>query len=91
VTQPKFPIAPLHTGVGEVTERIRARSQHTRHDYLGRMQAARSGGATRGGLGCANLAHGFAAANPDDKAALRALVWPNIAIVSAYNDMLSAH
>jgi phosphogluconate dehydratase len=55
------------------------------------MQAARSGGAARGALGCANFAHGFAAASPGDKAALRALVWPNIAIVSAYNDMLSAH
>jgi phosphogluconate dehydratase len=91
VTQHKFPIAPLHAGVAEVTARIRARSQHTRHDYLARMQAARSGGAARGGLGCANFAHGFAAAGPGDKEALRALVWPNIAIVSAYNDMLSAH
>src|SRR3984885_6205238 len=91
VTQHKFPIAPLRSGVAEVTERIHSRSQHTRHDYLARMQAARSGGAARGGLGCANFAHGFAAANADDKQALRGLVWPNIAIVSAYNDMLSAH
>ena len=91
MTQHKFPIAPLHAGVAEVTERIRTRSQHTRHDYLARMQAARGGGAARGGLGCANFAHGFAAANPGDKEVLRALVWPNIAIVSAYNDMLSAH
>ncbi|HXL96754.1 MAG TPA: dihydroxy-acid dehydratase, partial [Steroidobacteraceae bacterium] len=81
----------MHAGVAEVTERIRTRSQHTRHDYLARMQAARGGGAARGGLGCANFAHGFAAANPGDKEVLRALVWPNIAIVSAYNDMLSAH
>src|ERR1700692_3630516 len=81
VTQQKFPIAPLHAGVAEVTERIRTRSQHTRHDYLARMQAARGGGAARGGLGCANFAHGFAAANPGDKEVLRALVWPNIAIV----------
>jgi phosphogluconate dehydratase len=91
VSLPKFPVAPLHRGLVEVTERIRTRSRHTRHDYLGRMQAARSGGAARGGLGCANFAHGFAAASPGDKAALRGLVWPNIAIVSAYNDMLSAH
>jgi phosphogluconate dehydratase len=91
VTQHKFPIASLHAGVAEVTERIRARSRHTRHDYLARMQAARGGGAARAGLGCANFAHGFAAANPGDKQALRALVWPNIAIVSAYNDMLSSH
>jgi phosphogluconate dehydratase len=91
VTQHKVPIASLHAGVAEVTERIRARSRHTRHDYLARMQAARGGGAARAGLGCANFAHGFAAANPGDKQALRALVWPNIAIVSAYNDMLSSH
>src|SRR5580658_8798216 len=91
VSLPKFPVAPLHRGLVEVTERIRTRSRHTRHDYLGRMQAARSGGAARGGLGCANFAHGFAAAGPGDKQALRSLVWPNIAIVSAYNDMLSAH
>src|SRR5579863_3814115 len=91
VKQHRFPIAPLHAGVAEVTERIRARSRHTRHDYLARMQAARGGGAARGGLGCANFAHGFAAANAADKQALRALVWPNIAIVSAYNDMLSSH
>jgi phosphogluconate dehydratase len=91
VTPPEFRIPPLHGGVDEVTERIRVRSRHRRHDYLARMHAARGRGAARGGLGCANFAHGFAAANPGDKAALRALVWPNIAIVSAYNDMLSAH
>jgi phosphogluconate dehydratase len=91
VTLSKFHIAPLHGGVAEVTERIRTRSRHTRHEYLGLLQAARGGGAARGGLGCANFAHGFAAASPGDKAALRALVWPNIAIVSAYNDMLSSH
>jgi phosphogluconate dehydratase len=91
VNPQKFPLAPLHAGITEVTERIRARSRHTRHDYLARMQAARSGGPARGGLGCANFAHGFAAAGPGDKQALRSLVWPNIAIVSAYNDMLSAH
>jgi phosphogluconate dehydratase len=91
VTLQKFPIPPLHAGVAEVTERIRTRSRHTRHDYLARMQAARRGGPARGGLGCANFAHGFAAAGAGDKQALLSLVWPNIAIVSAYNDMLSAH
>ena len=45
----------------------------------------------RGRLACANLAHGFAASGPVDKAALRGTVKPNVAIVSAYNDMLSAH
>src|ERR1700688_2741363 len=57
VTQHKFPIAPLHAGVAEVTERIRTRSQHTRHDYLARMQAARSGGGWPRGPGLRHIAH----------------------------------
>ncbi len=48
-------------------------------------------GPRRGALGCANLAHGFAACGVHDKAELRADVVPNLAIVTAYNDMLSAH
>ncbi len=74
-----------------VTERIRERSRASRADYLGRMEAAAHRGSARQGLSCTNLAHGFAAAEPGDKEALRQLRWPNIAIVSAYNDMLSAH
>jgi phosphogluconate dehydratase len=45
----------------------------------------------RAGLSCTNLAHGFAASDAGDKEALKLMRWPNIAIVSAYNDMLSAH
>ncbi len=82
---------PLHASVADVTARIRERSRHSRHDYLQRMHSARTGGAARGRLGCTNFAHGFAAAGAGDKEALRSLIWPNIAIVSAYNDMLSAH
>ena len=48
-------------------------------------------GPARGRLACANLAHGFAATGSRDKKALRGMVKPNIAIVSSYNDMLSAH
>jgi phosphogluconate dehydratase len=66
------------------------RSAATRRDYLQRMQNAHRDGTARAQHGCANLAHGFAAAGPD-KDALRSKPWPNIAIVSAYNDMLSAH
>ncbi len=54
------------------------------------MQAAHHAGTSRARLGCGNLAHGFAASGPD-KDALRTKPWPNIGIVSAYNDMLSAH
>lgn len=77
--------------IREVTERIRERSLATRADYLARMEAALHKGTARQGLSCTNLAHGFAASDQGDKEALRQLRWPNIAIVSAYNDMLSAH
>ncbi len=74
-----------------VTDRIVSRSARTRADYLARMHAAATDGPTRGGLACSNLAHGFAACGSEDKQALKGNVVPNIGIVSAYNDMLSAH
>jgi phosphogluconate dehydratase len=55
------------------------------------MAAAQRGGTARAQLACANLAHAIAAESPADKQELRRMVWPNIGIVSAYNDMLSAH
>src|SRR5688572_7405330 len=83
-------LAQVHPTVAAVTERIVRRSTERRRQYLARMQAAHHDGPARAAHGCANLAHGFAAAGPD-KPALRSKPWPNIAIVSAYNDMLSAH
>src|ERR1700692_3412795 len=83
--------AKVHVRIREVTERIRERSRGGRADYLARMDAARQRGSARAGLSCTNLAHGFAAADAGDKAALKLMRWPNVAIVSAYNDMLSAH
>ncbi len=80
-----------HSTVTEVTERIAERSATSRADYLARIREAAAQGPTRGGLACSNLAHGFAAAEPDAKDLLRRTLKPNIAIVSAYNDMLSAH
>jgi len=77
--------------VQSVTERIEARSKKTRDDYLERMAKARSQGPHRGALSCGNLAHGFAACGSDDKSGLRSLTKANIGIVTAYNDMLSAH
>jgi phosphogluconate dehydratase len=77
--------------VAEVTERIRARSRETRAAYLDRIRAAAARGPRRRHLACSNLAHSFAAADEPDKAALRAGDRPTVAIVSAYNDMLSAH
>ncbi|OZE97961.1 phosphogluconate dehydratase [Rhodococcoides fascians] len=81
----------IHPVLRQVTDRIAARSQSARATYLDRIAAAGSRGPARGRLACANIAHGFAASGKADKQALRGMVKPNIAIVSAYNDMLSAH
>ena len=80
----------LHPVVARVTERIATRSRGPRTDYLRRMDQARATSPARERLGCGNLAHGFAAAGPD-KPALRDGRGGNIGIVTAYNDMLSAH
>ncbi len=82
---------PLHPVLAEVTDRLRQRSAVGRTAYLTRITAARAEGTQRRALSCGNLAHGFAACNDIDKQHLRGLRTPNIGIVSAYNDMLSAH
>ncbi len=74
-----------------ITERIIARSKDTRAAYLARVDKFRSTGPARHHLGCANLAHGFAACNADDKEALAEGQAPNLGIISSYNEMLSAH
>jgi phosphogluconate dehydratase len=81
----------MHDRLHAVTERITKRSTATRGRYLERLHEAASRGPKRGALSCSNLAHGFAACDVQDKADLKADVKANIAIVSAYNDMLSAH
>src|ERR1700760_2417290 len=81
----------MHPVTAEVTERIVERSRARRADYLARMEAARSAGTGRGKPSCAHWAHASAAESPGDKATLRTPTAPNVAIVSAYNDMLSAH
>ncbi|HEX3896360.1 MAG TPA: phosphogluconate dehydratase [Rudaea sp.] len=81
----------LHPVIAEVTQRIVERSRNSRAMYLAKIDAARGDGPQRRRLSCGNLAHGFAACGPADKASLRGAVKPNIAIVTAYNDMLSAH
>jgi phosphogluconate dehydratase len=81
---------PVHARLAAITERIRRRSAPGRHDYLGRIEAARGKGPARQHLSCANLAHGAAGALPD-QSRLKAGSTPNIGIVTAYNDMLSAH
>jgi phosphogluconate dehydratase len=81
----------VHPRLAEITARIEARSAASRSAYLSRVAAARGNGPSRARLGCANQAHGFAACAPGDKAALAASAARSLAIVTAYNDMLSAH
>ena len=81
----------MHPRVLEVTERLIARSRATRQAYLALIRDAASDGPIRGKLQCANFAHGVAGCGSDDKNSLRMMNSANIAIVSSYNDMLSAH
>ncbi len=81
----------MNSVIEKVTRRIAERSVESRAAYLARVMTAAGEGPARGGLSCSNLAHGFAASGRSEKAALSATVVPNLAIVSAYNDMLSAH
>jgi phosphogluconate dehydratase len=82
---------PLHPALAAVTDRIRRRSEPARRAYLALIDqaAGRDRGADR--LGCANVAHAFAGLPANDKFKVVAERAPNIAIVNAYNDMLSAH
>lgn len=74
-----------------VTQRIVERSKETRAAYLARIEQAKSETVHRSQLACGNLAHGFAACQPGDKDALKSMLRNNIAIITSYNDMLSAH
>ena len=75
----------------DITQRIIERSKTTRANYLAKIDAAKSATVHRASLSCGNLAHGFAACGKDDKQAIKGLNHSDIAIISAYNDMLSAH
>ncbi|GAB2854292.1 phosphogluconate dehydratase [Pseudoduganella ginsengisoli] len=81
----------VHPVLESVTARIIERSRPSRAAYLAHLQAARTKGPQRGALACTNLAHGFAAFPANDKLLLKEVKKPSVAIVSAYNDMLSAH
>jgi phosphogluconate dehydratase len=81
----------LHPAINRVTRRILERSRAVRQDYLARMQAQAEQGKHRSHLSCGNLAHAVAACGPDQKQRILDLTSANVAIVSAYNDMLSAH
>ena len=81
----------VRQAIQDVTDRIAARSRDSRRDYLNRLDAAREQGVYRAALSCGNLAHGFAACSPAEKAALAGNKTLNLGIVNSYNDMLSAH
>lgn len=81
----------LNATLASVTRRIAERSRPYRSAYLARIEAARHQGVQRGALSCTNLAHGFAAFPANDKLKLKQDRAASVAIVSSYNDMLSAH
>ncbi|MDP2062788.1 MAG: phosphogluconate dehydratase [Phaeovulum sp.] len=81
---------PLHPTIARVTDRIRSRSAASRAAYLARIKAAADQGPARAHLSCGNQAHAYAAMETD-KAALASARGPNLGIITAYNDMLSAH
>ena len=82
---------PLHPTIAIVTARIEARSKARRQRYLDMIETRRSPDPARARLAAANQAHGFAACPLQDKEMLKNSRWANIGIVTAYNDMLSAH
>ena len=83
-------MAEIQSEVAAVTARVVERSRETRRAYLDLIARERDSGVHRPTLACGNLAHGFAASG-EDKAAIRSGRTMNIGIVTAYNDMLSAH
>ena len=84
-------MANLHPTLQSVTERIIDRSRNSRSAYLEQVKRSEQNQPRRTRLSCTNFAHAVAAASPNDKLTLHQERSPNIGIVSAYNDMLSAH
>ena len=81
----------MHPVIEQVTQDIIERSHKTRSAYLNYIDAIAKNGPIRSGMGCGNLAHGFAACSATEKADLTGNQKANIAIITSYNDMLSAH
>ena len=77
--------------VERVTKAIARRSQESRRRYLEKIARAADRGKGRANMGCSNLAHGMAACSPDAKSLMQREATINLGIVTAYNDMLSAH
>ena len=81
----------LNQQIKQVTQRIIDRSQDTRRAYLSKIERQKASEPYRTQLSCGNLAHAFAVCSQSDKELLGQTSKPNIAVVSAYNEMLSAH
>ena len=81
----------INATVEAVTARIRNRSEKPRRNYLDGLQRSLDAYPPRRTLSCGNLAHAFAACNPSEKSAIAGMLSPNLGMVTAYNDMLSAH
>ena len=81
----------INKRIEEITNKIRERSSATREKYLKDVEYNFKNSTSRRGLSCGNLAHGFAACESDEKSLIADGVAPNVGIVTAYNDMLSAH
>lgn len=81
----------INKTIQEVTERVIERSKTSRKQYLDNISSAFDKGIKRGHLSCGNLAHSFAGCNSSEKEKLKDNETPNIGIITAYNDMLSAH
>lgn len=81
----------LHPTLVTLTEQLVARSEKSRRNYLGQLARTRDEDPPREKLSCGNLAHGFAACNASDKQSIRLMQSANLGIVTAFNDMLSAH
>ncbi|MFQ3263266.1 MAG: phosphogluconate dehydratase, partial [Porticoccaceae bacterium] len=81
----------LNQQIDSITQRIIERSANLRADYLAQIAEDHNNRPERGKLSCGNLAHGFAACGENDKNSLRMMEAANMAIVTSYNDMLSAH
>ncbi|MFM4973474.1 phosphogluconate dehydratase [Aeromonas veronii] len=81
----------IHQVISDVTARIRERSVARRQAFLARIQRQAEQGKTRAALACGNLAHAVAACSSDEKDRILDMTRANVGIVTAYNDMLSAH
>ena len=84
--------SPIHPKLAEITERIIERSRPTREKYLAKIRSAKQmGRLERNQLGCSNLAHGYASMPKSIKIEMLQDTVPNLGIITAYNDMVSAH